>query len=137
MRVGYSFRKFVRERKVREVRRLKTSKTERTERNSLKGRDTCQTGTKTGNIQHHLVNYCLLKGSEATMQISMCRPAKKCTRQIFWSVIFRTGLVSFGLDFLKVSLRQMKAAKWSCQACEASTHSLNREQNKARRTRCA
>lgn len=77
MRVGYSFRKFVRERKVREVRRLKTSKTERTERISLRGRDTCQTGTEIGNIQHQLVNYCLLKGSEATMRISMCRPAKK------------------------------------------------------------
>lgn len=106
--VGYSFRKPVRERKVREVRRRKTNKTERSKRNSLRRRDSCQTGTGIGNIQHHLVNYCLLKGSEATMQISMCRPAKKCIRHIFWSLIFGTGLGSFGLDFLKVSLRQMR-----------------------------
>lgn len=30
-----------------------------------------------------------------------------------------------------------RAAEWSCQAREASTHGLNREQNKASRTRCA
>lgn len=61
---------------MRKVRSRETNETERTERNSFRGRDGCQTGTEIENIQHHLVNYCLLKGSEATMQISMCRPAK-------------------------------------------------------------
>lgn len=57
-----------------EVRRRKRSKTERTERNPF-GKS-CQTGARLGNIQQHLVDYCLLRGSEATMQMSTCRPAK-------------------------------------------------------------
>lgn len=58
--VGYSFRKPVRERKVREVRRRKTNKTERSKR-SHRRRDSCQTGTGTGDIQHHLVSTVFLR----------------------------------------------------------------------------
>lgn len=73
--VGSPFRRPVREEKVSEVRRRETGKAEGTERNSLRERKGCQTGTRLGNTPRCSVNYCLLRGSEATVQISTCGPA--------------------------------------------------------------
>lgn len=75
------------------------------------------------------------------MQISMCRPAKKHTQEHLtdllkpnlwdWAEIVWTR---FPEGIFKTS---EKAAERPCQACKASTLGLNREQNKASRTRCA
>lgn len=73
------------------------------------------------------------------MQISLCRPAKKnqhltdLLEPNLWDWA-RTVWTRFPKGIFKTN---EKAAEWSCQAYKASMHGLNREQNKASRTRCA